>query len=147
MSTFVCLCCIKKYPLSAHRTKNAERPETFKVGTEIEGSWLISAWISEKILSQLIIDVAPTERRHVNSVRPYLKFVELLWRSRQLLAVAHTVYANSCRCPLRPFIAYRPSSKSVGFLGRGARCSPFPHPWSPTPGRSPSAACIAGWAR
>src|SRR6476660_10115876 len=99
MSTFVCLCCIKKYPLSAHRTKNAERPETFKVGTEIEGSWLISAWISEKILSQLIIDVAPTEWRQVNSVRPYLTFVELLCGVASCSPL-HTRCTQNLRCPL-----------------------------------------------
>ena len=64
--TFVCFCCIKKYPLSATGTKMRGDLNRSRSRPELTSSWLICAWISEAILSQLIVDVAPRHWRGVN---------------------------------------------------------------------------------
>jgi hypothetical protein len=41
-------------------------PKRSRSAQELTSSWLICAWISEKILSQLIVDVVPRDCRDVN---------------------------------------------------------------------------------
>src|SRR5262245_4474995 len=90
----------QKSPLSTHligptALKMRSDLKRSRSQQELTSSWLISAWISKKILSQLIADVAPLRWRHDISISLYLKLGEPLCRGRQWRAFAHDVHCQN----------------------------------------------------
>ena len=85
-------------------------PERSRSARRSKSSWLICAWISETILSQLIADVAPHNRIALMSLRAYLNLVALLGCSRQRLAFAHDIHCQN----------FGAASGGANSAGRGA---------------------------